>query len=144
MRNALPWLEDSDGSIGRGAFAATVIFALLVACGSGETVSVEEAAARVRAHSIPAEQKLGRDLYTEACASCHGLYGEGSKQGPPMLHSFQAHMHADFAFERAVREGVQPHHYRLGAMPPIEGLGPEDVEAVVGYVRWMQEAAGLR
>ncbi len=61
-----------------------------------------------------------------------------------MLHPFQAQMHGDFAFERAVREGVEPHHYRLGAMPPVDDLGPEDVDAIVAYVRWMQQVAGLR
>jgi hypothetical protein len=61
-----------------------------------------------------------------------------------MLHPLQARMHGDFAFERAIREGVQPHHYQLGAMPPIRELGPDDVAAIVAYVRWMQQVAGLQ
>lgn len=105
---------------------------------------MQEGAARVRAQAVPAGQERGRALYAAACGSCHGAHGEGSEQGPPMLHPLQARMHGDFAFERAVREGVQPHHYQMGSMPPVEDLASEDVDAIVAYVRWMQEAAGLR
>jgi cytochrome c len=29
-------------------------------------------------------------------------------------------------------------------MPPVGDLSPEDVDAIIAYVRWMQEAAELR
>ena len=124
--------------------AAAVLCVLLAACSGEETADVQEGAARVRAQEVPAGQERGRALYAAACGSCHGAHGEGSEQGPPMLHPLQARMHGDFAFERAVREGVQPHHYQMGSMPPVEDLASEDVDAIVAYVRWMQEAAGLR
>ena len=137
-------MDDFGKVFGSRSIAAAALCALSVACSPDETVPVEEAAARVRARSAPAEQERGRSLYSAACASCHGRYGEGREQGPPMLHPLQARMHDDFAFERAVREGVRPHHYQLGTMPPVGDLSPEDVAAIVGYVRWMQEVAGLR
>lgn len=131
------------GRISRSV-AAGVVCGLSIACSQDEAVSVEEAAAQVRAQPVPTEQGRGRALYADVCSSCHGAHGEGSEHGPPMLHPLQASMHADYAFERAIREGVQPHHYQLGAMPPVEGLSPEDVDAIVAYVRWMQQVAGLR
>lgn len=130
--------------LGLRPIGAVAVCALSVACSRDEVFSVEDAAVRVRAHSVPAEQERGRVLYSTACGSCHGTHGEGSEQGPPMLHPLQARMHGDFAFERAMREGVRPHHYQLGTMPPIGDLSPEDVGDIIGYVRWMQEVAGLR
>lgn len=93
---------------------------------------------------VPAAHARGAALYAARCAPCHGAHGEGSDQGPPMLHPLQASHHGDFAFERAVREGVAPHHYTFGTMPPVTKLGPDELDAVIGYVRWMQRVAGLR
>ena len=124
--------------------AACSIAALMVACSQDDAPSVVEAVARVKTSTVPPEREGGRSLYAANCAGCHGAFGEGSELGPPMLHPIQARMHADVAFKRAIQGGVRPHHYRFGAMPPIDELDTKDIDAVVAYVRWMQKAAGLR
>lgn len=125
--------------------AAAIAGAVLtLSCGTSDSPSPEQAAAIVRASTVPAENEQGAALYAERCAPCHGAHGEGSDEGPPMLHPLQARHHGDFAFRRAVREGVAPHHYRFGTMPPVAGLGADELDAIVGYVRWMQRTAGLR
>ena len=49
----------------------------------------------------------------------------------------------DEAFQLAVVRGVTPHHWSFGAMPPIAGLGREEVASIVAFVRSEQEAAGI-
>ncbi len=123
-------------------YASILALGLLLACGNRE-VDPETLAALVSRVPVPAEHEGGRLLYATRCSACHGTYGAGTEQGPPMLHSIQARAHSDFAFRRAIAEGVRPHHYQLGTMPPIPELDAEGIDAIVGYVRWMQQTAGL-
>jgi cytochrome c1 len=51
--------------------------------------------------------------------------------------------HADVAITLAVRNGVRPHHWDFGAMPPINGVSDQDVQDIVAYVRALQREAGL-
>jgi len=51
--------------------------------------------------------------------------------------------HPDESFEAAVRQGVREHHWNFGDMPVIQGLGDEDVEAIIQYVRTVQKAKGF-
>jgi hypothetical protein len=68
----------------------------------------------------------------------------GTSTGPPLLHEYYVPSHhADEAFQRAVQVGVQPHHWDLGAMPPVAGLERSDVADIVAYVRALQRDAGL-
>lgn len=52
--------------------------------------------------------------------------------------------HADGAFLFAVRNGSRAHHWSFGDMPPIEGLSPEDVEAIIAFVREQQRIQGFK
>jgi hypothetical protein len=36
-----------------------------------------------------------------------------------------------------------PHHWDFGAMPPIEGVEPDEVTNIVAHVRSLQREAGL-
>ena len=49
----------------------------------------------------------------------------------------------DAAFLLAVRNGVRPHHWRFGPMPPIDGITDDDVDDIVAYVRGLQRDAGI-
>lgn len=86
----------------------------------------------------------GRQLFEANCASCHGIQGQGTDSGPPLVHEYYVPSHhADAAFQLAVTRGVQPHHWDFGPMPPVEGLSSEDVSDIVAYVRQLQRDAGL-
>lgn len=86
----------------------------------------------------------GRALYEETCAACHGRDLKGTDAGPPFLSPIYApNHHSDEAFYAAVENGVQPHHWEFGPMPPQPHVSPEDVEAIVAYVRARQEEAGI-
>lgn len=86
----------------------------------------------------------GGQLYAANCAQCHGADLRGTDQGPSHLSEvYEPGHHGDGAFLLAVQAGVRPHHWSFGAMPPIEGLTPADVEAIVAFVRETQRVEGF-
>lgn len=125
MRRAAPGL----------AFAAAL---LLADCGE------RAPPVRLDPGPVPAEHLAGQRTFDAACARCHGALAAGSDIGPPLVHIYyEPNHHADIAFQRAVEFGVQPHHWRYGPMPPVEGLTAEDVARITAYVRWLQRQAGI-
>ena len=87
----------------------------------------------------------GRGLYGANCARCHGGDLRGTKEGPPLLDAIYAPgHHADAAFLLAVRNGVRPHHWNFGPMPPVPNLTDAQVGAIVAFVRAEQQAVGIR
>jgi hypothetical protein len=64
--------------------------------------------------------------------------------GPSFLDPIYAPgHHPDESFFRAVENGVQPHHWDFGPMPPLSHLDRDDVEAIVAYVRSVQVENGI-
>lgn len=87
---------------------------------------------------------MGQVTFDENCASCHGRKGAGTNQGPPLIHKiYEPSHHADFAFQRAAKVGVQAHHWRFGDMPPVEGVTDKQIEWITRYVREIQRANGI-
>lgn len=79
------------------------------------------------------------------CATCHGADLRGTSMGPPLLDEvYVPSHHPDEAIRRAVRNGVQPHHWDFGPMPPLPHLDDDDIDALIAYVRDTQRAAGIR
>lgn len=119
----------------RIALAAMVL--ALAGCGGTEPGS----------GSPSAEPELienGRTLYAENCAECHGEDLRGTDQGPSFLSPiYEPGHHSDGAFLLAVQTGVRAHHWNFGDMPPVEGLTPDDVEAIVAFVRETQRTQGF-
>ena len=88
---------------------------------------------------VPFELGLGQSLYQEKCGSCHGNWGDGSDQGPPLMHNlYVPSHHGDKAFYRAAMEGVRAHHWPFGDMPPVPGISKRAMDQIVPYVRWLQ------
>jgi cytochrome c5 len=93
---------------------------------------------------LPAELKEGEVKFNTFCSPCHGVQGKGTPQGPPLVHKiYEPNHHADMAFQRAAAQGVKAHHWHFGNMPKIEGVTPDDVTQIIGYVRWLQRQAGI-
>lgn len=92
----------------------------------------------------PAHLIGGERLYDDNCARCHGQYGRGTELGPPLVHRiYEPAHHGDIAFQYAVRSGVIAHHWRFGNMPPMPQVSTEQVDEIIGYIRWMQREAGI-
>ncbi len=86
----------------------------------------------------------GKSLFARHCMRCHGPEAGGTRIGPPLVHRiYEPSHHADAAFFLAVKRGVRSHHWKFGDMPPVPGLGPEEVALIVQYVRRLQRAAGI-
>ena len=93
---------------------------------------------------LPEDLKEGETKFTTFCSRCHGPQGQGTDNGPPLVHKiYEPNHHGDMAFQRAAALGVRAHHWEFGNMPKIEGVTPEDVTQIVGYIRWLQKQAGI-
>lgn len=117
-----------------------LLLAALAACTPGES----EDAAPPALPPTPSELARGESLYVSACASCHGVAGTGTSQGPPLVHIiYEPSHHGDASFQLAVRAGVRAHHWRFGDMPPQPQVAQEEVAEIVRYVRWVQRQRGI-
>lgn len=105
----------------------------------------DAAALAVRDLPVPSEHQAGRAAFDVHCAVCHGTAALGTEQGPPLVHViYEPSHHADGAFYLAAAQGVRAHHWRFGDMPPVPDVTRDEVTAIIGYVRWLQRAAGIR
>ncbi len=93
---------------------------------------------------IPEDYREGKQRFEAFCARCHGEAGRGTNAGPPLVHTiYEPSHHADFAFRRAAAKGVRSHHWNFGDMPPVTEATPDDLTAIIPYVRWLQREAGI-
>src|SRR5918998_3610531 len=87
---------------------------------------------------------LGAEVYAQSCASCHGDDLRGTDRGPSHLSIvYEPGHHSDESFRAAIRDGAPQHHWRFGDMPPVEGLDHDQIDAVIAYVREVQEREGF-
>jgi mono/diheme cytochrome c family protein len=118
---------------------------LLGACGEGDDGASD--ADGTAGESATNDSQLvadGQELYEQTCAMCHGGDLKGTETGPPFLSPIYApNHHPDEAFYAAVANGVQPHHWEFGPMPAQPSVSPEDVAAIVAYIRAKQQEAGI-
>lgn len=86
----------------------------------------------------------GAEVYARSCAACHGDDLRGTDRGPsPLSRVYEPGHHADEAFRRAIAVGSPQHHWGFGDMPAVPGLGAEEVDAVIAYVREQQRTEGF-
>ena len=106
--------------------------------------SSAEMSLRVTVPELSPTAARGERLFNNSCSSCHGANGSGSKSGPPLVHDiYNPGHHGDPSFYRAVRIGVQKHHWSFGDMPPRPEISPEEAVYIVDYVRELQRANGI-
>ena len=91
-----------------------------------------------------AEALAGKRAFDLYCARCHGENAAGTPAGPSLVHrTYQPALHADVAFELAVRRGARAHHWRFGDMPPERAVSQVEVTQITRYVRELQRANGI-
>lgn len=89
-------------------------------------------------------ETTGVGLYDRHCSECHGLAGVGTGKGPTFISRiYHPNHHSDWSFRLAVTRGVRAHHWNFGNMPIIQGLGPEQVDKIIVYIRSLQRDAGV-
>ena len=93
---------------------------------------------------LSAVAMAGKPAYDANCSECHGVNGAGSDKGPPFVHEvYNPGHHSDASFARAVGQGVRQHHWRFGDMPAQPQVTGEQLDAIVRYVRAVQESRGI-
>ena len=102
--------------------------------------------AQLRTPAAPdvAVQVAGLAPFMEFCGECHGEQALGTDEGPPLVHQlYEPNHHADGAFVLAARQGSPQHHWNFGNMPPAQLVSDSDLIAIIGYVRTLQQTAGI-
>ncbi len=94
---------------------------------------------------LSAQAQVGQRAFEAKCAACHGDNAAGREgSGPPLIHKvYEPSHHGDGAFMVAATNGVRQHHWPFGNMPPVAGITPAEVKAIIAYVRGLQRANGI-
>lgn len=136
---------------------STVRFALGIGIASAAIVAIlailgtlaPDREGRMAASGLPPQTGTGdpaegRRIFASHCVACHGTDLRGTDQGPPLLHPYyRPQHHSDLAFYRAVKNGVQAHHWEFGDMPPVPAVDAEQTRDIIAYIRREQREAGL-
>ena len=94
--------------------------------------------------NVPFKYAQGKKKFTARCSACHGEWGMGTKQGPPLMHRFyKPSHHADGAFYRAALKGVRAHHWKFGDMPRVPGIDTKELDLIIPFIRWLQRENGI-
>lgn len=124
--------------------ALAIVLALALAAGLALPPSGRAAQPAVTVPPLTGETLAGANLFTRYCAVCHGAVGDGTDKGPPLIHRvYEPGHHSDVSFVIAVRQGVRAHHWRFGDMPPVDGVGDEEIARIIAFVRAVQRANGI-
>lgn len=87
----------------------------------------------------------GQLVFNTNCASCHGINARGGTGGPPLIHNiYNPGHHSNEAFVRAVRNGVQQHHWQFGNMPPQKQVAFGDMVFLLKFIRQVQQQNGIK
>ena len=118
-----------------------IMMLLLVACGKESSQS----GPFLPPVGFKAKSAQGEPLFNQHCAGCHGKQAKGSNQGPPLIHKvYESSHHGDLSFYRAVKSGVQRHHWQFGNMAPVSGVTAEQTAHIIAYVRREQRKVGIQ
>lgn len=138
--------RNGPSCLGRARLLSTAVWigfgAVVGACAQGEQAPPLD----------PEMVALGRKVYAETCASCHGSEGEGAPDWqvrnelgelPPPPHDGEGHtwMHSDSVLYHTVREGRADDIFSVTGrltMPAFEDvLTPREIRAVITYLKTM-------
>jgi mono/diheme cytochrome c family protein len=127
------------------AVAAALVWRFALRTSPVETAGTGAPIVQVIVPDLSADARSGETLFNQACASCHGTNAAGQDGvAPPLVHRlYEPNHHSDAAFHLAAQRGVQAHHWPFGNMPPVAGVGRDEMEKIVAYVRTLQRANGI-
>ncbi len=90
--------------------------------------------------SHPAEHPLalGRQLFENRCAGCHGLDGRGGERAPDIATRAAAQRRSDAAIARIIGAGIPS-----AGMPAFPTLDDSALHSLVAYLRFLQGKTGV-
>ena len=99
----------------------------------------------VEVGNLSSTASKGQLVFNTNCASCHGINAAGGIGGPPLIHNiYNPGHHANASFIRAVRNGVQQHHWQFGDMPPQKHVAFGDMVFLMKFIREVQQQNGIK
>ena len=126
------------------AVAFVVVVAGAVACGGGSDDRGEPPPAGNGGSGATGDRALGAEVYASSCAACHGADLRGTGRGPSHLSIvYEPGHHPDEAFRAAILRGSPQHHWDFGDMAPVTGLDEAEIDAVIAYIRDVQQREGF-
>lgn len=116
--------------------------AVLAGCASGGSTAAPDPGPVGSAS--PNLLEAGSAVYAARCAICHGADLRGTERGPSQLSEvYKPGHHPDASYRTAIERGAPAHHFDFGDMPPVPGLSPAEVDAVIAYIRAEQVRQGF-
>lgn len=110
--------------------AALALLMIIGAYGLGEVSKKKrEKGADVVVNEAAPKEDMGKSVYDAKCSNCHG--GDG-KLGIGGAKDLSASVMGDEEMKSVIVNGK-------GAMPPVSGLTPEQVDAVTAYVKSLKK-----
>jgi cytochrome c len=98
----------------------------------------------VKIGQLSARAQFGQKVFNKNCGGCHGINGQGTQKGPPLIHDiYNPGHHPNEAFYRAVEEGVRQHHWPYGNMPPQKQVSFMDMTGILAFIREVQVENGI-
>lgn len=131
------------GAVRWTGVAAAVVLAVAAGCSNAGTAS-SGSTSDVPATASGDLLATGAQVYATSCALCHGANLRGTERGPSQLSEvYRPGHHPDASYRSAIERGAVAHHWDFGDMPPVPGLSPADVDAVIAYIRAEQVRQGF-
>ena len=85
------------------------------------------------AGTSPKDRTLGRQLFKNHCAACHGLDGRGGERAPDIATRVAAQRRSDAAIAHSIKAGTPS-----AGMPAFSTLDDSNLRALVAYLRFLQ------
>ena len=120
--------------------AMAAVSVAIAACGSSEKNDEKQP-------PLTQEQLVakGRSIFNSTCATCHSVSLQGGSMAPSMLQAaFAPAQLPDSAISQAIQNGVNDNRFGKGPMPAQPSVHPKDIPAVIAYIRWVQQANGIK
>lgn len=93
---------------------------------------------------LSARALKGQQAFNGICAECHGVNGQGSDKGPPLIHPiYNPGHHGNQSIYNAALHGVQQHHWPFGNMPP-QKVSFGELANIVQFIREVQVENGIK
>jgi cytochrome c oxidase cbb3-type subunit III len=82
---------------------------------------------------VPPPQLMGKRVFEQRCATCHGLDGLGGEHAPEIVRRTEVRSLSDQGLLNLIHDGIPQR-----GMPAFSDMAKEDSHAVVAYLRLLQ------
>ena len=117
----------------RSAFALAPVLAVVWAA-SAIAVWSQSPQKNLPQKDVPSVMTRGKQTFSSTCAGCHGLDGRGGERAPNIAENAKLQRLSDAQIFGIIENGVPG-----SGMPAFHSLPRADIQAVVAYLRFLQQ-----